>query len=67
MFMSTTDDRNHIGNEWTHDKKLLEVDVRSNKWQKTYKNVYFSSFQQLIGLAVGRWFIIFLAMEHMSQ
>ena len=31
MFMSTTDNRNHIGNEWICDKKLLEVDVRSNK------------------------------------
>ena len=31
MFMSTTDGRNHIGNEWTYDKKLSEVDVRSNK------------------------------------
>ena len=31
MFMSTTDDRNHIGNEQTCDKKLLEFDVRSNK------------------------------------
>ena len=29
MFMPTTDDRNHIGNEWTCDKKLSEVDVRS--------------------------------------
>ena len=31
MFVSTTDDRNHIGNEWTYDKTLSEVDVRSNK------------------------------------
>ena len=31
MFMSTTDDRNHIGNEWSHDKKLSEFDVQSNK------------------------------------
>ena len=31
MFMSTIDDRNHIGNEWTCDKKLSEVDVRSDK------------------------------------
>ena len=31
MFMSANDDRNHIGNEWTHDKKLSEVDVWSNK------------------------------------
>ena len=30
MFMSTTDDRNHIGNEWTYDKNLSDVDVRSN-------------------------------------
>ena len=37
MFMSTIDDRNHIGNEWTSDKKLLEVDIRSNKWHETYK------------------------------
>ena len=22
MFMSTTGDRSHIGNEWTHDKKI---------------------------------------------
>ena len=59
MLMSTTDDRNHISNEWTHDKKLSEVDVRSNKWHKTYKNVHFSSFRHLIGLAVGRWFTFF--------
>ena len=59
MFMSTTDDRNHIGNEWTSDKKLLEVDIRSNKWHETYQNVHFSSFRQLVGLAVGRWFICF--------
>ena len=31
MFMSTGDDRNHIGHEWTHDKKLSKVDVQSNK------------------------------------
>ena len=63
--MSTTDDRNHIGNEWTSDKKLLEVDIRSNKWHETYQNVHFSSFRQLVGLAVGRWFI-FLPTEQAS-
>ena len=31
MFMSTTDNGNHISNELTHDKKLSEVDVQSNK------------------------------------
>ena len=35
MFMSTTDDRNHIGNEWSHDKKLSEVDVWSNDTKHT--------------------------------
>ena len=59
--MSTTDDINHIGNEWTCDKKLSEVDVRSNKWHETYQNVHFSFFRQLVGLAVGRWFIYFFA------
>ena len=43
--------------EWPCDKKLSEVDVRSNKWHETYQNVHFSSFQQLVGLAVGRWLI----------
>ena len=57
--MSTTDDRNHIGNEWTSGKKLLEVDIRSNKWHETYQNVHFSSFRQLVGLAIGQWFIFF--------
>ena len=42
-------------------KKLLEVDVRSNKWHETYQNIHFSSFRQLIWLAVGRWFIFFFA------
>ena len=59
MFMSTTYDRSRIGNEWTCDKKLSEVDVRSNKWHETYQNVHFLSFRQLVGLAVGRWFIFF--------
>ena len=31
MFMSTSVDRNHIGNELAHDKKLSEVDVQSYK------------------------------------
>ena len=60
MFMSTTDDRNHIGNEWTHDKKLSEVDAHSNN-DRTYQNIHFSSFQQLVGLAVGQWFVIYFA------
>ena len=64
--MSITDDRNHIGNEWTCDKKLSEVDVRLNKWRKTYQNVHFSFFRQLIGLAVGRWFVPFLPTVHES-
>ena len=61
MFISITDDRNHIDNEWTCDKKLSAVDVRSNKWHETNKNAHFSSFRQLVGLVVGRWFIFFFA------
>ena len=57
--MSTTDDRSHIVNEWTCDKKLSEVDVRSNEWHETYQNVHFSSIWQFVGLAIGRWFILF--------
>ena len=59
MFMSTIDDRNHISNEWTHDKKLSKVDLWSNKWHKTYKNIHFLPFRHLVGLVVGRWFIFF--------
>ena len=61
MFMSTTYDRNHIGNEWTCDKKVSEVDVRSNKWDETYQKIHSSSFRQLVGLAIGRWFIFLFA------
>ena len=62
--MSTTRDRSHIGNEWTHDKKLSEVDARSNKWHKIYQNVHFLSFRQLVGLAVGRWCVFFFFFAH---
>ena len=49
MFMSITDDRNHIGNEWTCDKKLSEVNVRSNKWHETYQK------RSFLVLSATRW------------
>ena len=39
MFMSTTDDRNHIGNEWTSDKsywKLIYDQINDTKHTKTF-------------------------------
>ena len=66
MFMSTTDDRNHIGNEWSHDEKLSEADVRSNndtKHTKTFISRPFGNY-----LTCDRTPIyILLPTEHMSR